>query len=67
MIYTLEIFESIPFEKYDINLTQKDVSGGKISIEQIDEIKKYSDVKSIVISGLEDDTKAKMMKVLINI
>lgn len=41
---------------YDIDLRQEDVSGGKITIEQIDTIKQYPEAKSIIISGLEQKT-----------
>ena len=41
---------------YDIDLRQKDVDGGKITIEQIDTIRQYPDAKLIIISGLEQKT-----------
>lgn len=41
---------------YDINLMQKDVTGGKISKEQIDNIIKYPQAKSVIVSGLYQDT-----------
>lgn len=43
-------------DNYDINLVQKEVGGGVISIEQIDSIQNYPAAKSIVISGLKQDT-----------
>lgn len=42
--------------EFDINLCQKEVDGGVISRDQIDEIKNYPDAKSIIISGLKQDT-----------
>jgi hypothetical protein len=42
--------------EFDINLCQKDVGGGIISYEQIDEIEKFTDAKTIIISGLKQDT-----------
>jgi len=41
---------------YDIDLRQKDVSGGKITVEQIDSIKQFPKANSIIISGLEQNT-----------
>ena len=41
---------------YDIDLRQKEVGGGRITIEQIDSIRQYPDAKSIIISGLEQKT-----------
>ena len=41
---------------YDIDLRQKEVGGGRITIEQIDAIRQYPDAKSIIISGLEQKT-----------
>ncbi len=53
---TIENFDSRAFDEHDINLVQKEIDGGTISIEQIDIIKKYPCAKSIVISGLKQDT-----------
>ena len=39
-------------KEYDLDLRQNDVSGGKISIEQIDSIALFPKAKSIIISGL---------------
>ena len=44
------------FNEFDINLVQKEVDGGEISKEQIDSIGSHPDAKSIVISGLKQDT-----------
>ncbi len=41
---------------YDIDLRQKEVGGGKITIQQIDTIRQYPNAKSIIISGLEQKT-----------
>ena len=49
-------FNSSSFECFDINLVQKEVDGGNIQKEQIDTIKNYPEAKSIVISGLKQDT-----------
>ena len=50
-------FSSSSFEIFDINLVQKEVGGGCISVDQIDEtIGKNPDAGSIVISGLKQDT-----------
>ena len=53
---TIENFDAVSFDVYDINLVQREVDGGIISIEQIDSIKKYPSAKSIVISGLKQET-----------
>ncbi len=53
---TMDNFDLPSFDIYDINLVQKEVSGGTISIEQIDIIKDFPDSKSIIISGLKQDT-----------
>lgn len=39
-----------------LNLTQKDISGGRISKIEIDSIKNYPDITGISISGLKQDT-----------
>ena len=56
MNYSLENFENISFDEYDLDLRQKEVDGGKITFDQIDTIKEFPSAQSIVISGLEDDT-----------
>lgn len=53
---TMDNFDSASFGIYDINLVQKEVSGGVISFEQIDTIRDFPDSKSIIISGLKQDT-----------
>lgn len=53
---TMDNFDSSSFDIYDINLVQKEVSGGVISFEQIDTIKDFPGAKSIIISGLKQDT-----------
>lgn len=53
---TIENFDSASFDEYDINLVQKEVDGGIITVEQIDSIREQPDAKSIVISGLRQDT-----------
>jgi len=39
-----------------INMVQKKITGGAITYEEIDELKKYPQVKGIEISGLKQDT-----------
>lgn len=56
MKFSVGNFEDAPFENYDLDLRQKEVDGGQISIEQIDSIRNFPDAKSIAISGLQDDT-----------
>lgn len=53
---TIDNFDSSSFDIYDINLVQKEVDGGVISFEQIDVIRDFPDSKSIIISGLKQDT-----------
>ncbi len=53
---TEDNFDSSSFDIYDINLVQKEVGGGIISFEQIDTIRNFPDAKSIIISGLKQDT-----------
>ena len=53
---TIDNFDSSSFDMYDINLVQKEVDGGVISFEQIDVIRDFPDSKSIIISGLKQDT-----------
>ena len=53
---TMNNFDSSSFDIYDINLVQKEVGGGVISFEQIDTIRDFPDSKSIIISGLKQDT-----------
>lgn len=52
----LSNFTTSSFKDFDINLVQHEVGGGTITIEQIDSIDRYPDAKSIVISGLKQDT-----------
>ena len=52
----IENFDSPCFDEFDINLVQKEVDGGNIAKEQIDLIKEYPNAKSIIISGLKQDT-----------
>ena len=50
-------FSSTSFENFDINLVQKEVDGGSMSVDQIVEaIGKTPNASSIVISGLKQDT-----------
>ena len=49
-------FTDSSLELFDLNLCQKEVDGGIINYQQIDEIKKYPDAKTIVISGLRQET-----------
>ena len=56
MKFSVDDFEEVPFESYDLDLRRKEVDGGQISIEQIDSIKNFPKAKSLVISGLQDDT-----------
>ena len=53
---TMDNFDSSSFDIYDINLVQKEVDGGVLSFEQIDSIRDFPDSKSIIISGLKQDT-----------
>ena len=53
---TMANFDSASFDGYDINLVQKEVDGGIITVEQIDTIREFPDAKSIIISGLKQDT-----------
>ena len=53
---TMDNFDSSSFDIYDINLVQKEVGGGVISFEQIDTIRNFPNAKSIIISGLKQDT-----------
>lgn len=53
---TADNFDSESFDIYDINLVQKPVDGGTISVEQIDAIRDFPNAKSIIISGLKQDT-----------
>ncbi len=55
MITLDNFFNSSP-ELYDIYLLQEDVGGGEISYEDIDIIADYPNAKSIIISGLKQDT-----------
>lgn len=43
-------------ELFDLNLCQKEIDGGMINYHQIDEIEKYPDAKTIIISGLRQET-----------
>ena len=49
-------FTQHSLENFDLNLLQKEVDGGVITTAQIDEISKHPDAKSIIISGLKQDT-----------
>ena len=50
-------FTSSRFDNFDINLVQKEVGGGVVTVTQIDKsIKENPNAKSIVISGLKQDT-----------
>lgn len=53
---TVDNFDLASFDIYDINLVQNEVDGGVIPVEQIDAIKDFPDSKSIIISGLKQDT-----------
>lgn len=53
---TMDNFDLSSHDIYDINLVQKEVGGGIISFEQIDAIRDFPDSKSIIISGLKQDT-----------
>ncbi|HIX68119.1 MAG TPA: hypothetical protein H9735_08405 [Candidatus Anaerostipes excrementavium] len=52
----MDNFDSPSFDIYDICLVQKEVDGGTISTKQIDTIRNFPDSKSIIISGLKQDT-----------
>ena len=50
-------FTTSRFDNFDINLVQKEVGGGVVTVSQIDKsIKEKPNAKSIVISGLKQDT-----------
>lgn len=50
-------FMTAKFENFDINLVQKEVGGGVVTVTQIDKvIKANPNAKSIIISGLKQDT-----------
>ena len=49
-------YTSHTLENFDINLLQKEVDGGVITVDRIDEIAKYPEARSIIISGLGQDT-----------
>lgn len=53
---TMDNFDSSSFDAYDINLVQKEVGGGVTTVEQINTIRNLPDAKSIIISGLKQDT-----------
>lgn len=53
---TMDNFDSSSFDAYDINLVQKEVGGGVTTVEQINMIRNFPDAKSIIISGLKQDT-----------
>lgn len=50
---TVDNFDLASLNIYDIDLVQKDVGGGVISVEQIDTIRAFPYAKSIIISGLK--------------
>ena len=50
-------FMDAKFENFDINLVQKEVGGGVVTVTQIDKaIESNPNAKSIIISGLKQDT-----------
>ena len=49
-------YTSHTLENFDITLLQKEVDGGVITVDRIDEIAKYPEARSIIISGLDQDT-----------
>ena len=56
MIDITNYMNTPPEADFDLDLRQSEVDGGVISYEQIDTINDYPDAKSIVISGLKQDT-----------
>ena len=42
---TMDNFDSASFDIYDVNLVQKEVGGGTITVEQIDMIRNFPDAK----------------------
>lgn len=56
IMITVDNFDSASRDMYDIDLVQREVDGGEISVEQIDTIRDFPDSKSIIISGLKQDT-----------
>ena len=56
MKVNLSNFESFKDDLFDLSIVQKDVGGGTTSIEEIDIIQEYPNAKSLIISGLKQET-----------
>ena len=56
MKVNLSNFESFKDNLFDLSIVQKDVGGGITSIEEIDIIREYPNAKSLIISGLKQET-----------
>ena len=56
MKINIDNFDTSKFELFDLIMTQKEVGGGVTSKEEIDTIRKYPEAKSLIISGLKQDT-----------
>ena len=52
----IDDFYKPSLDLFDVNLVQKEVTGGMITVDEIDAIKQHPQAKSIVISGLKQDT-----------
>ena len=55
-------FEKSNRDLFDLSIVQDDVSGGVTSKEQIDTIQKYPNAKSLMISGLNQDSFENLIK-----
>ena len=56
MKINLSNFENHRDNLFDLTIVQKDVGGGITSIEEIDIIQEYPNAKSLIISGLKQET-----------
>ena len=56
MKVNLSNFESFKADLFDVSIVQKEVGGGITTIEEIDIIQEYPNAKSLIISGLKQET-----------
>ena len=56
MKVNLSNFESFKDDLFDLSIVQKEVGGGITTIEEIDIIREYPNAKSLIISGLKQET-----------
>lgn len=56
MKVNLSNFEKYSDDLFDLSIVQRDVGGGTTSIEQIDIIQEYPNAKSLIISGLDQES-----------